>query len=266
MIHNYWSCSKFADWLRGTPKIPAGTAEEWKSWRKAAKAKKVRYWLAEEGLDFLQDLIYSPINFINYLRHYLDNRWISKTHALTSNLKRGKYYDLDTRLLHALFDELVNFVEIEQAWLSMVCADESSKYQIPWYHKLKLSNWRCPEAGLDYLEWAAQLKYDQDSTNREDPKFGEPTSQAIAAKQTIMLYKWWKEERPKRPDPMAASGWNEHFEKRRNASQDDDFSLSSDDNEASKILEICRKMEQEQEDEDTEMLVRLVKLRSHLWN
>jgi hypothetical protein len=172
---------------------------------------------------------------------------------------------LDTRLLHALFDELVNFVEIEQAWHSMEWAEESSQYQISWYHKLKLSNWRCPEAGLAHLEWAAQLKYDQDFTSREDPNFGQPTSQAVAAKQTIMLYKWWKEIRPKRPDPMAASGWSEYCEKRRNASQDNDFSISSNDDEASKILEICRKMEQEQEDEDTEMLVGLVKLRSRLW-
>ena len=65
---------------------------------------------------------------------------------------------------------------------------------------------------------------------------------------------------------MASSGLNEHFEKRRNASQDDDIpSNTSNDKEAYKILEICRKMEKEQEDEDTEMLVRLVKLRSHLW-
>jgi hypothetical protein len=40
MKYEYWSCSKFADWLRGTSKIHSGTAEEWNVWRKAAKAKK----------------------------------------------------------------------------------------------------------------------------------------------------------------------------------------------------------------------------------
>lgn len=25
----YWSCTKFADWIRGTPKLLAGTAEQW---------------------------------------------------------------------------------------------------------------------------------------------------------------------------------------------------------------------------------------------
>ncbi len=267
MKYTYWSCSKFADWLRGTPKISAGTEKEWKTWEKTARAKKVRYWLAEEGLDLLQNIVCSPVYLINNVRHYLENRWISKTHALTSNLNRGKYYEFDTRLLHALFDEIVNFVEIEQAQHAVAQEEEPSKYQALGYPKTRyLRKWRCPEAGLAYLEWAAQLKYDQDFTNREDPKFGQPTSQALAAKQTIMLYKWWKEIRPKRPDPMAASGWNEYSEKRRNASEDDDIlSISSNDNEASKILENCRKIEQEQEDEDTEMLICLIKLRSHLW-
>lgn len=48
MKYEYWSCSKFADCLRGTPKIHSGTAEEWNGWEKTAKVKKERYWLAEE--------------------------------------------------------------------------------------------------------------------------------------------------------------------------------------------------------------------------
>lgn len=54
MGSNYWSCTRFADWVRGTPKIPAGTEKEWRAWENIAKKKKVRYWLAEEGLDHLQ--------------------------------------------------------------------------------------------------------------------------------------------------------------------------------------------------------------------
>lgn len=115
MRANYWSSTKFADWLRGTPKIQSGTAKEWNAWEKGAKAMKVRYWLAEEGLDYLQDFVNWPLDRLRDIRHYIDNRWISKTHALTSTLKRGQWYELDTRLLHSVFDELVDFVEIEQA-------------------------------------------------------------------------------------------------------------------------------------------------------
>ncbi len=270
MKYRYWSCSKFADWLRGTPKILAGTEEEWKAWEKLAKAKKIRYWLAEEGLDFLENVVYSPLTFMNNVHHYFHNRWISKTHALTSNLKRGKYYEFETCLLHSLFDELVNFVEIEQACHSIACSEEERrKYHTPWYRKIFcLGQWRCPEAGLSYLEWASQLKYDADAISNEDPRLGQPTPQALAAQQTIRLYKWWKEIRPKRPDPFVASGWGDYHEKkcREAEAQGDSVSwINSNDTEGHEILETCHKLEQEQEDEDTEMLICLVKLRSHLW-
>jgi hypothetical protein len=83
-----------------------------------------------------------------------------------------------------------------------------------------------------------------------------------------MFYKCWKKIRPQRPDPRVASGWNDYYEKRcREAEAQDDGVLwiCPHDKEANDILEICRRMEQEHEDEDTEMLVCLVKLRSHLW-
>jgi len=105
MRHHYWSCSKFADCIRGTPKPSAGTAEEWHAWGKTAKARKVRYWLAEEGLDFLQNLVYFPSDLKNKAFHYVNNRWIAKTHALTSNLKRGQWHEFEARLLHAIFNE-----------------------------------------------------------------------------------------------------------------------------------------------------------------
>src|SRR5664279_3554349 len=128
MKSNYWTCSKLADWLRGTPKPLAGTAEEWNAWKKTAKAKKIRYWLVEEGLDYLQDLVRWPANRINDVRCYIKTRWVLKSHALTSNLKRGEWYDFDTRMLHGVFDELVNFVEIEQAWMLVVFSEEAVSY------------------------------------------------------------------------------------------------------------------------------------------
>jgi len=118
---------------------------------------------------------------------------------------------------------------------------------------------RCPEAGLAHLEWASGLKIDQDWVDNEDPSYGQPTSQALAAQQIIALYKWWKIERPKRPDPMDSSGWSDYCEERRRASknQDDDLSWLNCDvdpaerERSSKILNTTHKIEKEQEDEDT---------------
>jgi len=47
---NYWSCSKFADWVRGKPKLSAGTSDQWHEWENEAKRyHPVRYWIAEEA-------------------------------------------------------------------------------------------------------------------------------------------------------------------------------------------------------------------------
>lgn len=265
-MRDYWSCSKLADWIRGVPKPHSATPEEWASWEKKAKIKPVRYWLAEEGLDLVQNIVLLPLNILRNLLSYIDNRWIHKTHALTSILKPGKWHDLDTRLLHSLFDELVNFVEIELALINLA----SEKYSISWYHKFThFIFWRNSEAGIEYLDWSAQLKHDEEWDDKNNPNYNQPTSQAIAAQEILRLYEWWKKERPNRPDPMDASGWSEYCEKKRQGADPDDdlgwISCNSNDEERRKILDLCHKMEKEQEDEDTEMLIRLIKIRSSLW-
>ncbi len=276
-MKNYWSCTKFADWIRGTPKPLAATTEEWSEWRKKAAKRKIRYWLAEEGFDYLQKFIYFPLTWVRNIRYYVDNRWDTRTHALTSNLKKGQWHEFDQRLMHSAFDELVNFIEIEQACFQIACTEDSQKkHKIPWYRSIfPFSSYRCPEAGLSHLEWAASLKHDEAWDDPNGPDFRKPTAQALAAREIIELYKWWKEDRPKRADPMDTSGWSDYCDQKRKETDDlGEDGLSSlfrnDQSEAEqerkrKILDLCWKLEQEQEDEDTNMLIRLVKVRHSIW-
>ncbi len=222
MKTNHWSCSKFADWLRGTPKPFAATAEEWRTWRDMAKKKKFRYWLTEEGLDHLQSFVNWPEDTARKVRCYINNRWITKSHALTSGLERGQWHDFDIRLLHSVFDELINFVEIELA--STPLHSSEKKYKATW-------GGRSPEAGTDHLKWASELK----NENNGCPDDGQPSQQALAAQETLALYQWWKVERPNRPDS-------------NNITSQEKLDL-----------------EKKQDDEDTAMLVRLVKIRQSLW-
>jgi len=61
MRSNYWSCSRFADWLRGTAKPNFETSPGWKQWKNLARASHpIRYWIAEEGLDKLQNFVCWP--------------------------------------------------------------------------------------------------------------------------------------------------------------------------------------------------------------
>ena len=116
----YWSCTPFADWLRGTKKLGAGTAEQWDDWTTAAQMKhNFRYWLAEEALGHIQDFVTWPVRKLYDIKYYINNRWVSRTHSLTAHprdIKPGQWQDVGNRFLPCLFNELVDFVEIESAW------------------------------------------------------------------------------------------------------------------------------------------------------
>jgi hypothetical protein len=274
-MKNYWSCSKLADWLRGKAKPHSGSLEEWNIWEKQAKQKSFRYWMAEEGLDYLQNIVYAPMTLLNAIRSYISNRFVVKTHALTSHLKRGKWHEFDTRLLHSIFDELINFVETEFAHQFYIwTTEDQTKYHISWYRKFfRIGFWRCPEAGIDYLHWASQLKHDDVWVDKNIPEYDKPTPQALAAQEILILYQWWKSDRPNRPDPGVASGWSAYCEEKdKEAKARGEDPLSSiidkdktDDKRSRELMDICHQMEQQQENEDTAMLIRLIKIRQRLW-
>ncbi len=103
-----------------------------------------------------------------------------------------------------------------------------------------------------------------------DPNYGKPTQQAECAIETLVLYHWWKEIRPARPDPYDVSGWSELCERRRAAKTDDDCLWIEDqtDEERSETrasLDVCGKLEEEYDKEDEFMMIRLIKIRRGLW-
>ena len=275
MRSHYWTCSKFADWLRGTAKPGSATSEGWDEWnKKAIAAHPIRYWIADNALDFLQDVVCYIPDRLNDIRYYINNRFISKSHALTADprdIRPGHWCDVGNRFLPCLFKELVDFVEIEQAWHHCMWNDgERKKFNVPWYRSgwLRLRTWRSPEAGLAYLNWASTL------TNEEfldDDKKSEavPTYQATAAKEIIELYTWWTTTYRNRPDPYEASGWTAVCEASRAANggrlhfgTEKDPTLKKTSDRARKLLD---KIEKAYEAEDEAMMIRLIKIRGSLW-
>jgi hypothetical protein len=275
MRSHYWTCSKFADWLRGTTKLKAGTSEEWHEWEDRAKAAyPIRWWLAEEGLDHIQKFVYYIPDRLNDIRYYVNNRWVSHSHRLTAHprdIKPGQWQDVGNRFLPCLFNELVDFVEVEQAWhYVMWNPEEQKKYNVPWYRSgwLRWRTWRCPEAGLAYLNWASTLT-NEEFLEEGEKHLAEPTYQAKAAKEIIELYTWWTVTYRNRPDPYEASGWTAACEASRIAnggrlsfSGDKDPVLKKQSDKAHKLLQ---KIEKAYEAEEEQMMVRLIKIRQSLW-
>jgi hypothetical protein len=275
MRSNYWSCTKFADWIRGTNKLGVGTSEEWDEWRTTAQMRhNFRYWVAEEALDAVQNFVNYPMDKLNDIRYYINNRFISKSHALTADprdIRPGSWSDVGNRFLPCLFKELVDFVEIEQAWHHCMWNDEErTKYNVPWYRSgwLRLRTWRSPEAGMAYLTWASTLT-NEEFLDEDKKSEAVPTYQATAAKEIIELYTWWTETYRNRPDPYEASGWTAACEASRLAnggrlsfSGDKDPVLKKASDRAHKLLQ---KIEAAYEKEDEAMMIRLIKIRQSLW-
>jgi hypothetical protein len=275
MRSNYWSCSKFADWVRGTNKLTAATSEEWDEWRTTAQMKhNFRYWLAEEALDAVQNFVNYPMDKLNDIRYYINNRWVSKAHALTAHprdIRPGSWCDVGNRFLPCLFKELVDFVEVEQAWhYCMWNEEERVKYNVPWYRSgwLRWRTWRCPEAGLAYLNWASTLT-NEEFLEEGEKHLAEPTYQATAAKEIIELYTWWTTTYRNRPDPYEASGWTAYCEESR-AANGGRLSWGGDKTpemqaKATIAHEKLREIEAAYEAEDEDMMIRLIKIRQSLW-
>jgi hypothetical protein len=277
MRSHYWSCSKFADWLRGTPKPSSATGEGWDAWKKVAKTNSaVRYWLAEQGLRSLSNVWYFIPDTLNSIKYYINNRWVTRTHALTANvkdIKPGSWCDTGNRFLPCLFNELVEFVEVELAWSHIAWGDdkERKKYNAPFwsYGWWRWRSWRSAQAGLDNLEWQRNLRWTEDEVGKDAPELGKWTSQAVKAQEILDLYTWWTAVYRTRPDPYEASGWSAACALQRQSnggslglSQSRDPVIKEAQDRAHKIL---TKMEEDYLQEEEDMMIRLIKIRQGLW-
>jgi hypothetical protein len=277
MRSHYWSCSKFADWLRGTKKPSCATSEGWDEWDDAAKlSHPIRYWIAEEGLRYISNVVYYIPDTLHSIKYYINNRWVTRTHALTADkkdIKPGSWCDTGNRFLPCLFNELVDFVEVELAWSQIAWGDEEQckKYSAPFWATgwFRSRTWRSTQAGLDNLEWQRNLRWQEDEVGEDSPDVDKLTQQAIKAQEILDLYIWWTDTYRNRPDPYHASGWSAVCERQRQEnggrlsfSQPTDPVLREEHDCAYKIL---TKMEANYEQEEEDMMIRLIRVRHGLW-
>ena len=224
---------------------------------------------------FVPDKIYA-------VKYYINNRYITRTHSLTAHpkdIRPGQWCDVGNRFLPCLFNELVDFVEVELAWWHIAWAGkaEKEKYKAPFWATgwFRWRTWRCKQAGLDNLDWQSKIVAKEDyGLQPGDKGYGEPTRQAINAQEILALYKWWTEVYPNRPDPHDASGWSAYCDLKREMSEGSSsfHAMFRNDNEtkatrkmADQALKKLRKIEEAYEKEDEAMMVRLIKIRQSLW-
>jgi hypothetical protein len=89
------------------------------------------------------------------------------------------------------------------------------------------------------------LKHDEDSgCLPDDPDYGTLTEQAKIYTKIEELYKWWKNERPYRVDP---------------------FDIFTKETHGQKYFILINEREKLYEQEDTNKLIELIKIRGSLW-
>lgn len=248
----YLSDLKLINWVRKKFGIVKPTAAEWGKWQEweidVAKKHPVGYFLTETIPDFVEDVANKIPTPIDNLRYYIRNRFFRKCHVLPCGFKPGEYHDLSERILHGLMQSLIDYVEVELAYKSRWSFTEESK-------TAKWKNGRCPALGLAYLEWEMSM---DDQLVNDLPNH---TSQAAAAKEVNALYNWWKIERPQRPDPDDASGWAALYDVDQTF-----FQEGAEDERKHNTLRRLQQIEQQYEQEDHAMILRLIHIRTSLWS
>jgi hypothetical protein len=262
----YWNDRQPFSYLRkrfGIQKPFALGWNEWDEWNSTTKANHPVGWFVTETLPDVFDWIDNhTFGYINSFNYYIRNRFYRQTHVLPTGLERGLYHDLDTRILHGLFTSLVDFVEVEKAWMNRWDKDRKQKY--------KMKRGRSAIGGLAYLQWEMSLVFDEEWMDKSDPRYGKPTEQAIQAQEVHRLYHWWKYERPARPDPYDASGWTAYCEACREENGGNwIFASENKTPKLKKMGEIARKklrkIEEQYDKEDESNLMSLIKIRKGLW-
>lgn len=257
----------------------------WGGWRKWHAKTKQDYPIGYFFRYTLRDIVVGAISEffrpLSDLRIYVRQRFVERTHIIDTGLKPGGWYEFDDRILHASFNMLVDFVEIETAWHHVICDSEArKKYAMPWYTQLpyflRWKKWRNAEAGVAHLDWAASLTFDEDWVDKTDEKFGTPTPQAIAAAKTKQLYLWWK-SRPENNHYVEASNlyntdmfWDKIQDKhpeldRKDLMFEEDILTKEEKEERKKLMTAIYEHEQKLHETDNEMLIELIKIRRSLW-
>lgn len=281
MMNRHYSSSALVKWLRTKVfKIKKPVAlgfGEWDDWYNTLKKESpFGYFMTETLPDMLESIPKTFIDPFHNIRYYIHNRWRTKTHAMTSKLEKGKWHEFETRLLHSMFDAYIDFIEIETAHHSMMWnSDDVKKYKGPsflnrWFD---IGEWRCPEAGVDSIKWEQSLVWNENEVGPDSSVVNTRTNQAIAADEKLALYTWWKEIRPTRGDSWEASGFRAFWE-----SMDEKYGhnqwlgvfgknqmTKSEQKTYNRLSKVKDKLEESWDKEDTEMMIRLIKLRQSLW-
>ena len=194
--------------------------------------------------DKIEDKILDVIAEFKNISDWCIYRTVRKYHIVDTKLEPG-YHESDTLVMHSVFSILVDFVEMQKAWMYVITEEYDDVYsKLSWFER-DFRKFRSVQYGIAYLNWEIT-----ETSGR----------QSEAAQEILDLYTWWTLTRPQRVDPFAIY----HI---------DTFAIDSliskkSEEELKKVsaqYKNIQKLEDKYEKEDEKMMIRLIKVRKSLW-
>jgi len=247
---------KFTKWMNFDPPSSLDM-DGWNEFEsKFRKKAPIRYFIKYYIVLKIGDFFTWLLNVAWGVRY----RTVNKYHLVNTKLNPG-YHEIDTRMLHANFELLVDYVEIECANMAHVADRHKLVAERGWKHSylppiLKSKEVRSREKGMEHLRWEATL------ASAELGEFERNPSQAARAIQVIILYTWWKDVHPNReelPSPDKESVGLE-FLSQKWKKKNPEMSARID-----QWARDSHKQELDWDNEEEEMLIALMKIRKGLW-
>lgn len=243
--------NKFKQWLRGTEFPYSAEWGEWENIHDAARKKHpIRYWLAEDLWDWCGSVVSWPLRKYRGTKSYISNRFKTKTHVLQLDLqrdwvKKGKWIEYDTRLLYGVMDSFV--IWLREEWYPNRFWDGFDDSQMTEKEKF-------------LALWDARIQMYRENAG-EDSEEG----WIHACKEMREIYLWWTDFDEDKW--LEESPWTNHCNKMRSKHGRLNFTsrTKEEKDQGKEALKEHTRLEQENEDEITEMLIRLFKLRKYLW-
>jgi len=146
---------------------------------------------------------------------YIKNRFVRKHYLIKTGLKKGQWYDTDTRMLYGMMNLLVEYIDKEKPF--------------------------------EHINW------DYDDLHRS------------AKKEFLEIRKWWDnyENRCEEIEKSLTDWYEERFDGAKDCMLDRINETPTP--ESKRLFKIHNEMGNKLNEEETEMLIRLVKIRKCLW-
>jgi len=189
---------------------------------------------------------------------FLHNYFICPSHKVIIKNKDygyGLYHDPDDQLLHAAFQVLVDYVEIDCTYAGPDYLNTPLQNLFELLDEIPTLRWLIPHTyrrnalqGLLKLKWEMSLK-------------DEHPSQSESAEAFYKLYKFWKHDRPQRQDPWDFAE-DESFERYEPTPHGKSRKFTKI---YSQKLKEAGELEDKYHEEDQTMLQLLIKHRRSMW-